>query len=183
MQTTDAIKETAKRIGSSTTFKLITICALILVLLIPTSMVTSLIHERKGRKQGVIDEINYKWGKAQTVTGPVISVPYLKHIESKDGKTTSVTRYMHILPDTVDIKGQVTPEIRYRGIYEAILYNTTLSIDGLLPRAPLEDLRIKPENIEWSGAFISFGITDMRGIKDRIDATFDGMRLSMEPGV
>jgi len=59
MQTTNAIRETAKRIGSSATFKLITICALILVLLVPTSMVTSLIHERKSRKQGVIDEINF----------------------------------------------------------------------------------------------------------------------------
>ena len=183
MQATNTIRETAKRIGNSATFKLITICALILVLLIPTSMVTSLIHERKGRKQSVIDEINYKWGRAQTITGPVISVPYLKYIESKDGTATSVTKYMHILPDTVDIKCQITPEVRYRGIYEAILYNTTLSIDGLFPRTPLEDLRIAPENIEWSGAFISFGITDMRGIKDRIDATFDGTRLSMEPGV
>ena len=53
MQDTNAIKETAKRIGNTVTFKLITICALILVLLVPTSMVTSLIHERKGRKQGV----------------------------------------------------------------------------------------------------------------------------------
>jgi hypothetical protein len=44
MQTTNAIRETAKRIGSSATFKLITICALILVLLVPTSMVTSLIN-------------------------------------------------------------------------------------------------------------------------------------------
>ena len=183
MQDTNAIKETAKRIGNTVTFKLITICALILVLLVPTSMVTSLIHERKGRKQGVIDEINYKWGKAQKITGPVISVPYRHHIESKDGKVKTVTKYLHILPDTVDIKSQINPEVRYRGIYEAILYNTTLSIDGLFPRAPLEDLRIPAENIEWSGAFISLGITDMRGIKDRIDATFDGTRLSMEPGV
>jgi len=183
MQHTNAIKETAKRLGNSVTFKLITIGALILVLLVPTSMVTSLIHERKGRKQGVIDEINYKWGKAQTVIGPIISAPYLKHIEGKNGKTTTVTRYMHILPDTVDIKSQITPEVRYRGIYKAILYNTTLSINGLFPRVPLEDLRIPSKNIEWSGAFISLGITDMRGIKDRIDATFDGSRLSMEPGV
>ena len=60
MEATNAIKETTKKIGSSVTFNLIIICLLILVLLIPTSMVTSLIHERKGRKQGVIDEINYK---------------------------------------------------------------------------------------------------------------------------
>lgn len=183
MQTTNGIRETAKKIGSSTTFKLVTICALILVLLIPTSMVTSLIHERKNRKQSVIDEINYKWGRTQTVIGPVLSIPYLMHIEGKDGKTTSVTKYIHILPDTVDIKSQITPEVRYRGIYEAILYNATLSIDGFFPQAPLEDLRVPPENIVWADAFISIGITDMRGIKDRIEATFDGMRLSMEPGV
>ena len=90
---------------------------------------------------------------------------------------------MHILPDTVDIKSHITPEVRYRGIYKAILYNTTLTIDGLFPGAPLDDLRIEPENIEWSGAIISLGITDMRGIKDRINVTFDGSDLSMEPGV
>ena len=133
MQTTNAVRETAKRIGSSATFKLITICALILVLLVPTSMVTSLIHERKIRKQGVIDEINYKWGQAQSITGPIISVPYLEHIGIKNGKTTRVTKYIHILPDTVDIKSHITPTVRYRGIYEAILYNTTFFIPCCCP--------------------------------------------------
>ena len=183
MQATNHIKETTKKIGSSVTFKLITICALVLVLLIPASMVTSLIHERNNRKQGVIDEINAKWGRVQTIIGPVISIPYLKYIKDKDGTARSVTKYLHILPDTVGIKSRIIPEVRYRGIYEAVLYNTTLSIDGFFPRTPLEDLRIAPENIDWSGAFISLGITDMGGIKDRIDATFDGKRLSMEPGV
>jgi len=183
MQNTDAVKKTAKRIGSSVTFKLITVCVLILALLIPTSMVTALIKERKSRKQEVINEINYKWGKAQTVTGPVISVPYLKHIEGKDQKAKTVTRYFHLLPDTVDIKNRITPEVRYRGIYKAILYNATLSVGGVFPRIPIEDLRIPPEDIEWSGAFISLGITDMRGIKDRIEATFDDTNLAMEPGL
>jgi inner membrane protein len=44
-------------------------------------------------------------------------------------------------------------------------------------------LRIPPENIVWAGAFISVGITDMRGLKERIDATFDKKSLSMEPGI
>ena len=183
MHAADAIKETSKKIGRSATFKLVTICALILVLLIPTSMVTSLIHERKSRKQSVINEINYKWGRAQTVTGPVISVPYLTHFEGENGKTITNTRYLHLLPDTVDIRSHITPEIRYRGIYEAVLYNTTLSINGMFPRTPVDELRIPPEHIMWSGAFISVGLSDMRGIKERIDATFDGTSLAMEPGV
>jgi len=183
MHAADAIKETTKKIGRSATFKLFTICVLILVLLISTSMVTSLIHERKSRKQGVINEISYKWGRAQTITGPVISVPYLQYFEGENGKITSATRYLHILPDTVDIRSHITPEIRYRGIYEAVLYNTNLSIDGSFTRAQVDDLRIPSENIMWSSDFISFGLSDMRGIKDRIEATFDGTSLSMEPGV
>ncbi len=97
MQANNPIKETTKKIGSSVTFKLITICALALVLLIPASMVTSLIHERNSRKQGVIDEINAKWGRVQTIVGPVISIPYLKYIKDKDGTATNVTKYLHIL--------------------------------------------------------------------------------------
>ena len=183
MQTGDVIKETTRRISGSATFKLITICALILLLLIPASMVKSLIRERDCRKQGVINEINHKWGRAQTLIGPVITVPYLTYIEGKKGKTTTVTKYLHILPDAVDIKSRITPEIRYRGIYEAVLYNTVLSIDGHFPPIPVRELRIDPANIVWSGAFISVGITDMRGIKESIHAIFDGHELSMEPGL
>jgi len=183
MHAADAIKETSKKIGRSATFKLFIICTLILVLLIPTSMVTSLIHERKNRKHRVINEISYKWGRAQIITGPVISIPYFKYLERKDGEPTTVTRYIHMLPDAVDIRSHITPEIRYRGIYEAVLYNSTLSIDGSFPRVPIDDLRIPPENIMWSGALISFGISDMRGIRERIDVSFDGTSLSMEPGV
>lgn len=183
MHAAEAIKQTSSRFGRSATFKLITICTLILVLLVPASMVESLIHERENRKHEVIDEINHKWGQAQTISGPVISIPYFRYVEDKHGKTTKVTQYMHILPDTVNIKCLLTPEVRYRGIYEAVLYNAILSIDGTFPSAPIAELRIPAERIVWSGAFVSVGITDMRGLKERIDATFDGKSLSMEPGV
>ena len=183
MNATDAIRKASRKIGHSATFKLATIGALILVLLIPVSMVESLIRERNHRKKGVIDEINHKWGQAQTIIGPVVTIPYLKYVEGKNGKTTTVTRYLHLLPDTVNIDSLISPEIRYRGIYEAVLYNTILSIDGSFPQIPIDDLRIPNENILWSGAFISLGITDMRGIKERMIATFKGERLLMEPGI
>ncbi len=183
MQTGDVIKETTRRIGRSATFKLATICALILVLLIPASMVKSLIRERDYRKQSVIDEINQKWGAAQTLIGPILTIPYLVHVEDKKGKTTAATRYLHLLPDTLDINSRIDPQVRYRGIYQAVLYNTAVSMEGRFPRVPIEALRIAPENIVWAGAYISFGITDMRGIKDRIHATFDDQELAMEPGI
>ena len=183
MHAMNAVKDATARIGRSATFKLATVFVLILVLLIPTSMVTSLIHERKSRKNSVIAEISHKWGKAQTIVGPVLSVPYLKFVEDKDGKTTQITEYLHVLPDSVDITSTIYPRVRYRGIYEAVLYNTAVAIEGRFPQVPIEALRISSEHIIWSGAVISIGITDMRGIKDRIDATFNGQPISMEPGL
>lgn len=183
MHTVGAIKETTSKIGRSTTFKLVTIFILVLVLLIPASMIRSLIRERDYRKSDVINEISQKWGEAQTISGPVISIPYIQNVAAKNGKTTRVKKYLHLLPDIVDIKSHITPEIRYRGIYEAVLYNTVLSLDGSFPSAVLEEMQISSDDVVWSGAFISLGITDMRGIKERIDATFDGKPVSMEPGI
>jgi inner membrane protein len=183
MHATGTIKDTSRRIGHSATFKLVTICALILVLLVPTAMVKSLIYEREGRKEGVIDEISSKWGREQTITGPVISVPYLEHVKDEKGKITTITRCLHLLPDTVDIHSRITPEVRYRGIYQAVLYTTKLSVDGSFSRVSLENLRIAPENILWSNAFIYLGISDTRGIKEWTKADFDGKPLAMGPGV
>jgi inner membrane protein len=183
MHTAETIKETTCKIGRSTTFKLVTMFILVLVLLIPVSMVKSLIRERDDRKCDVINEISQKWGQAQTVAGPVISIPYIQNVAVKNGKTIQVTKYMHLLPDTVDIKSHINPEIRYRGIYEAVLYNTTLCLEGSFPSAVIEEMQISPDNVVWSGAFISLGVTDMRGIKDRINATFDGKPVSMESGI
>lgn len=183
MHAAEAFKETTSRIGRSATFKLVTILALVLVLLIPASMVKSLIRERDNRKCEVINEITQKWGQAQTITGPVLSIPYIQNVTVKNGKTSRVTKYLHMLPDTVNIKSQIIPEIRYRGIYEAVLYNTAFSLEGRFPSGAIDELEIPPENIVWSGAFISLGITDMRGIKERINSTFDGKPISMEPGI
>ena len=183
MHATETIRNTSRRIRHSATFKIVTICALILMLLVPTSMVKSLVYEREGRKEGVVNEISEKWGREQTITGPVISIPYLEPVKNEKGKITTITRYLHLLPDTVDIRSRIKPEVRYRGIYQAVLYNTTLSIDGCFSPVPAENLRINPENILWSDALIYLGISDTRGIKEWTEAVFDSNPLTMGPGI
>jgi inner membrane protein len=179
---TNTIKESTSKIGRSVTFKLIVIFILILALLIPASMVKSLIIEREARKQGVVNEISDKWGREQTVTGPIISIPYKEYFENEEGKKISVTKYWHLLPDTLDIKSHISPEVRHRGIYEAVLYNTSLIISGTFPAPQSEGMCLPSENMQWSEAFISLGITDMRGIRDNIGASFSEQEISMNPG-
>ena len=146
-------------------------------------MIKSLIRERENRKQEVIKEISSKWGHEQTIVGPIISIPYKRYFEDKDGKKIFSILYMHFLPDNIDITGKIFPKIRYRAIYEAVLYNTQVVITGNFSYPQIDEMDIPKENIVWSGAYISFGISDMRGIKEQIEAKINNIAISMNPGI
>ncbi|MCF8069709.1 MAG: cell envelope integrity protein CreD [Desulfobacterales bacterium] len=177
------MKAVSGAIKNSVSFKILSIFILILILLIPSSMVQSLIREREYRSRDVISEISSKWGRSQTLAGPVISIPYKKYFEDKNGEKTFSIRYMHLLPDDIHIKAELNPEIRYRGIYKAALYNGNIELSGSFPFPDYEKMNIPDENIIWESTSISIGISDMRGIKDQIGATFNESKIMMNPGV
>jgi inner membrane protein len=59
----------------SVTAKLVFIGILILLLLIPSSMIDSLIMERAGRQQETIKEVSDQYSGAQLIKGPVLMIP------------------------------------------------------------------------------------------------------------
>jgi inner membrane protein len=177
------LSKVSSGIKNSVSFKVFTIFILIMILLIPSSMIQSLIHEREARKGGVISEISSKWGNEQKITGPIITIPYKKYYKDKDGKTSHVIRYMHFLPDDLDLNCEIFPEIRYRGIYEAVLYNTQAKITGSFSHPDIKNMNIPETDVIWSGASISIGISDMRGIKDQVKTIFNNEEILMNPGI
>jgi len=183
MNTQDTIKKTGSFIRNSATIKIISIGVLVLVLLIPTSMISSLLKERESRRDSVVQEINQKWGNSQTITGPFITVPYKSFYKDKNEELQYSTKYFHILPETLNIKGDIAPHIRYRSIYEAVLYNCQLDFEGIFTVPRLNQLNIEPENILWGKSVFSIGITDMRGIKQNIILTFDKKSYGVNPGL
>ncbi len=183
MNENNMLSDSPGETNNSVGFKMVIIFVLILALLIPSAMVKSLIRERESRKHDVINEISSKWGEAQTITGPVISIPYKHHVIDKNGKRTETTKYMHFLPDRLDVKSEILPEIRYRGIYETVLYNTKTLLNGSFSYPEVSEMNVPIEDIVWTGAFISVGISDMRGIKDQITASFNKDVITMNPGI
>ena len=81
--------------------------------------------------------------------------------------------YTHILPDFLEINGTIHPEVRNRGIYEVVLYNSELHFNGKVLIPDLGDLKISAKDIIWKDAFISVGITDMKGIEELITFEID----------
>lgn len=177
------IKRSADKIRHSVSLKIFIIGVLILVLLIPAFMVRSVIEERRDRRSEVIEEISSKWGQSQTIAGPVLTIPFKEYIKDKDGKQISSINYMHFLPDEVAIDGDLLPEIRYRGIYEAVLYTANITLNGAFSYPNIKELNVPDKDIIWQGAFLSLGISDMRGIREKIIARVNDEPISIHPGI
>ena len=66
---------------------------LILALLIPTFFISQLIRERQERNEEVKREIASQWSSAQTITGPVLVIPYLQSEKDADNKLITSKLY------------------------------------------------------------------------------------------
>jgi len=183
MNSQDPYKKTSDFIRNSATIKMVAVGLLILVLLIPSAMVSSLIFERESRKEMVIKEINQKWGNSQTIVGPFFTLPYKLFYKNKDGQLKHNIHYLHLLPENVDISGDIEPQIRYRSIYEAVLYNGKISLSGSFTIPNLSEVNISSEDVLWDKAVFSIGITDMAGIKEAVVVRFNNQDFKATPGL
>ena len=171
------------KIKNSISIRLLSIGFLVLILLIPTSMIENMIREREYRRGDVIREVSEKWGDSQTITGPVLTIPYIRYVKNQDNHLIKTKGYAHFLPNKLNINGKLTPEIRYRSIYEIIVYNSQLHLSGNFSAPDFKDLGINEEYIKWDEAFVSIGIPDMRGIQDNIILKWNKDSYPLNPGI
>lgn len=168
--------------SQSVSLKIFVVGILALFMLIPAAMIRSLIQERQISSVEVVKEISSKWGSEQTVSGPVISVPYISRAQV-DGKWVTSRQYAHFLPEEMNVSGKMLPDIRYRGIYKVIVYTADLKITGKFKRPSFSDWKIDPADIIWDEATVSVGIPDMRGIKNDMKLKFNGVDHEVSPGL
>lgn len=170
----------------SMTLRALLVAVLVLLLLIPLAMVENLVHEREWRKEEAVKEVGDTWGGSQTITGPVISVPYSATVRVDLGEGRSemrnVTQYAHFLPEQLDIAGQLDPEQRHRGIYDVVVYKGHLRIQAGFP-AMQGLLPVNTATLRWKEAALCLGISDLRSIKQQVEAQWNGAKLAFEPGL
>jgi inner membrane protein len=172
--------------GGSITIKLIVIALLVSGLLILTIPLFFIIDERENRREEVTKEISSKWGLDQTVIGPIISVPFHVEVSNHSNgrtRTTRETRYLHILPENLEINGTVIPETRYRGIYESVVYKSHLRISGKFLSPDWDMTRGLQDNILKNKAWLTLGISDVRGIRENSKILFNKKAVETLPGL
>lgn len=148
---------------------------LVIVLLIPTAMVSGLISERHERQSEVTEQISKSWGKSQTVTGPVIAIPYL------DGATDSKT-YAYVLPEKLKINGELLSEKLRRGIFSVPVYNAKLQLSGTFNADAMKSLSVSPSALDWQNAQLLIELSDLSGIGNQVILNWKGKQLQFNPG-
>ena len=164
-------------------FKAIIIGILTLLLLIPTVMIRQLIVEREGRQEEAAAEISSKWSGKQILTGPVLSIPYLENYKDEAGNVKAVVKYAHILPEQLNVSGELFPEKRNRSIFEIVVYKSQLKFSGYFNTITPGMLNVPKASFMPEKAFITFGISDLRGIEEQITFKWNNSSLNFNPGV
>ncbi len=168
------------KFSTSTAAKLIIIGIIILIMLIPSFMIQSIIHEREMISISAMNEVSDKWARAQNVVGPILTIPYTQ-VYITDDKKSVRHHYYHILPEQLKINGDVRPEYLKRGIYKIVVYGSSLSLNGNFDLKEMKKLTAT-DQILWEDAFITIGISDLRGIKNPLSLKWNDKNLPVESG-
>lgn len=147
--------------------KLLFTAIVILASAIPSKFIQDLVIEREVTKMNATLEVAEKWGGSQTISGPVLAVPY----EFASGKEL---KYAYFLPEDLTINGNVETEMRARGIYDISVYNSELSLTGSFLKPDFGSLNISEEAVHWDEAYLAVGLSDLKGLEKEIALDWNG---------
>lgn len=173
-------------IRGSMLLRVLLIGFLVLLLQIPISMIDGLIGGRTARHGEAVEEVTGKWGKDQTVLGPVLVVPYTRRwteeLEGGRRKEHSQTRYASFLPETLQVDGRIDTEMRYRGIFAVPVYRIGLQLKGVFARPDFSEWDVRNENVLWERAELWLRISDARAIQSQTNLAWNGQEIPFAPG-
>jgi inner membrane protein len=154
---------------------------LTLLLLIPMVRIKFLIRERQAQRNNVVQEIARSAGYAQTVTGPLLIVPYTRKLQEErvdaSQKLVTVTREvageLRLLPATMDVGGRLETEERKRGIYKARIYSADAQLQGRFDIPANFGITTDVASYTFGSPHLVLGISDIRA---------NGANVNFQPG-
>lgn len=92
------------------------------------------------------------------------------------------TETAYFLPETLSVNGRLNPQIRYRGIFEAVLFTAALDMSGTFAPPDFAKLQIPEKDVRWKDAEVLLVISDSHGVRENIVMRWDGVLCSFSPG-
>lgn len=141
--------------------KLIFVCGLALMMVIPAFFVNGLIQDRKRSSEDVVKEISGHVGGPQTFLGPTLAIPY-KYTPPSPADPVVHGMYL-VFPTKADAAVKTTTEERHRSLFRVPVFRADIHFDadfdlaGSWPGVPLNT------DMDWGDAEMVVGVSDTRG--------------------
>lgn len=171
--------------------KLLVLALLFLGLQIPLVLTQNVVSERANYRDVAVADIAQAQAGEQHLLGPVLVVPYrrewIEHSQDADGKPLRRVRQqdgeLTLLPEQLEITGDVTVEVRKRGIFPVPVYLNTVHIQGRF-RWPEQYGRSSnaDETLSWQTPYVAIGISSQRGLKQVGELHWNALRQVFSPG-
>lgn len=162
-----------------------------IALAVPLFSVWLLVYDRQSQSDQARASITEGWGGPQSISGPVLVIPYRATTTETSvatnnatvSRTREVWKELLLEPEEVRISTNVRPELRKRSIYEAVVFNATAA--GAARFAFPQDLNrygVDPGTLDLSRAELRFGLSDPRGLEGNPKVKLEGRPARLQPG-
>lgn len=158
--------------------KLIVVCFLALLMMIPAFLVESLVHDRKSREADVVRQISQYVGGEQTFLGPVLAIPYSTPADLPTQAAKHGT-YL-VFPAQAAATVKTTTEERRRSLFKVPVFRADLKMDSTFDLTGVP-AALSSGNLDWSRAEILVGISDARGALADATLTTGGKTYTLTP--
>jgi inner membrane protein len=171
-------------------FKLFLAIIVAMVLTIPLFSIWLLVYDRQSQKQEATSSITAGWGAAQSMSGPLLVIPYRANatetvVQNGESvtRTNQVTRELVLAPEGAELTTELMPQVRKRSIYEAVVYDARNSGRARFAfPADLSRTGVELSQMDLGRAELRFGISDPRGLGANPRVSVDGNLVRLQPG-
>ncbi|MGB0560921.1 MAG: inner membrane CreD family protein, partial [Spirulinaceae cyanobacterium] len=149
MTSSNTLGGVLSRIVNSQFTRILIVTFLILILQIPIVFLQGLVDERQNTSQEAASSITSNWGDPQTFVGPQLNIPYIVRTGSGEDLQT-IRKQATFLADNLTIAGDLSTEVRYRGLFEVPVYQADLTLTGEFQRPQFSGFGVsRPEDVLW----------------------------------
>jgi inner membrane protein len=159
--------------------KLIIVCGLALLMLVPALFVADLVEDRTKRAADVVKEISGRAGGQQTFLGPTLAVPYSVPRQSPNDY---VRRGMYLVfPTRASAAVKVVTEEHRRSLFKVPVYQADSKLDATFDLTGVPAAAPQGAELDWKRAEIIVGVTDARGAMADATLTVNGKTSTLVP--
>ena len=164
------------KLKDSLPLKIALMGVLALLMLIPLAMVMGQIEDRQLAADSSRNDVSASWGRAQTLTGPVLKLSYETELLDEDQKKTVKLATGTVYPRTLDYDIDTQTQTLHRSIYDILVYGADVVVTGdfVIP-AYLGEEDLKEQ-------LVVMGLTDLRGIEGSVDITLGEKAYAFHSG-